>query len=128
MADPRALLDSNICIYVLEGLSEPARSRIESYEPGEVVTSAIAYAEVMRGLDPRDKMAVAKTDALFAVVPVLPFEQKAALAYRSVPFRRGGFDRLIAAHALSLGLVLVTSNVLDFQRVAGLRVEDWTRP
>ncbi|HET9639806.1 MAG TPA: type II toxin-antitoxin system VapC family toxin [Allosphingosinicella sp.] len=127
MSEPLFLLDSNICIYLLEALSVPARTRVESYYPGEVVTSAVAYAEVMRGVNPDDRKAVADSEALFAVIPVLPFETAAAAAYRRLPFKRGSFDRLIAAHALALDLTFVTNNEDDFKEVAGLRVENWTR-
>lgn len=128
MADPVFLLDSNICIYVLEGLSEPARRMIESREPGEIVTSAVAYAEVMRGIEHRDPDAVAKTEALFQIVEVLPFDRRAADTYVSMPFRRTSYDRLIAAHALALGLVFVTNNEKDFGAIPGLKVANWTQP
>ena len=128
MSDPLFLLDSNICIYLLEALSIPARSRVESYYPGEVVTSAVAYAEVIQGVDPDDPKAVAASEALFAAIPVLPFDAAAAEAYRRLPFRRGSFDRLIAAHALALDLTFVTNNEDDFKGVPGLRVENWSRP
>ena len=127
-SEARFLLDSNICIYLLEALSVPARTRVESYYPGEVVTSAVAYAEVMRGVDPNDGKAVADSEALFALIPVLPFDAAAATAYRRLPFKRGSFDRLIAAHALALGLTFVTNNEDDFKEVVGLRVENWTKP
>lgn len=126
MSDPAFLLDSNICIYLLEGLSNAARKRVERCSPGELATSAIAFAEVMRGVPPDDPEALGKTLALFAVAPVLPFDTAAARAYARVPFRRGTFDRLIAAHALALGLTLVTNNERDFTDVPGLRVENWT--
>jgi tRNA(fMet)-specific endonuclease VapC len=128
VAEPAFLLDSNICIYVLEGLSEPARQRIESCSPGEVVTSAIAYAEVIRGFDPGVPGAQAKVEALFQIVDILPFDRDAAEAYRTMPFRGTSYDRLIAAHALALGLTFVTNNERDFAAVKGLRVENWTRP
>ena len=128
VSDARFLLDSNILIYLLEALSVPARTRVESHYPGEVVTSAVAYAEVMRGVDPNDDKAMADTEWLFAVIPVMPFDAAAAVAYRSLPFKRGSFDRLIAAHALALGLTFVTNNEDDFKEVAGLRIENWTKP
>lgn len=128
MADPVFLLDSNICIYVLEGLSEPARRRIEACEPGEIVTSTLAYAEVMRGVERRDADSVAKAQALFRVVEILPFDRRAAETYVSIPFKRTSCDRLIAAHALSLGLTFVTNNERDFGAVPGLSVENWTKP
>ena len=128
MAEPDFLLDSNICIYILEGLSPKARRRIESHEPGQVVTSSIVYAEVMRGLDPRDMDAAAKAQALFEVVDVLPFDRHAADAYCMLPFKRAAFDRLIGAHALVLGLTLVTNNARDYSDIDGLRIENWTKP
>ena len=127
MTSPSHLIDSNICIYILEGLSAAARRRIEMFEPGTVVTSAIAYGEVMRGLDPADEVAIAKTKALFAVIDVLPFDRRAAEAYRMLRFKRASFDRLIGAHARALGLTLVTNNVCDYADIEGLTIENWTK-
>ena len=122
----RFLLDSNICIYLLEAVSKIALRMVERYQPGEVVTSAIAYAEVMRGLREPSQRALADTRAFFEVIPVQPFDAQAAEEYRKLPFERHRFDHLIAAHALSLDVVLVTRNTRHFRTVPGLRVEDWT--
>jgi tRNA(fMet)-specific endonuclease VapC len=127
VAEPAFLLDSNICIYVLADAEGAAARRLGDCEPGSVVTSAIAYAEVMRGRPTDDPSAVAGAEALFRVVPVLPFDEEAARRYRAIPFRRGTFDRLIAAHALALGLVLVTNNERDYGDVPELRMENWTQ-
>lgn len=126
MADPAFLLDTNICIYVLDGTSVPARARIEAQLPGSVVTSAVAYAELARGLELDLAHVRDAVEHLFTVVAVLPFDRRAALAYRDIPFQRGRFDHLIAAHALALDLILVTNNERDFADVPGLRVENWT--
>ena len=128
MTEPLFLLDSDICIYLLEGKSDAARDRLQSYEPGEVVTSAIVFAEVMRGVDESNVRAVESAGRFFQVIEPLPFDQAAAEAYLRLPFRRGRFDRLIAAHALALGVTVVTANEADFADVPGLRVENWTRP
>jgi tRNA(fMet)-specific endonuclease VapC len=127
VAEAAYLLDSNIVIYLLRGVSAEARARVEQCEPGEVVTSAIAYAEVMRKVPP-EEMERLDVEALFDIVAVLPFDNGAALAYRNVPFRRGKFDRLIAAHALALDLTLVTNNESDFDDVPDLKFENWTKP
>lgn len=126
MPEPRFLIDTNICIYLLEGMSPVARDRVEALQPGEVVTSAICYAEVMRGLDPADAESVAQAEQLFSVIPALDFGVEAARRYAHLAFRRNSFDRLIAAHALALDLVLVSNNERDFADVPGLRVENWT--
>lgn len=127
MSDAAYLLDSNILIYLLEGTSLPALAAIQRCRPGEVATSAVAYAEVMRKVPADDLAKEVAVDALFSVVAVLPFDAAAARAYRHLTFKRGTFDRLIAAHALELGLIFVTNNERDFADVPGLRVENWAR-
>ncbi len=126
MAEPIFLLDSNICIYVLAEADGAVARRLAECEVGSAVTSSIVYAEVMRGR-PDDRWDEAAADALFTAVPVLLFDRRAASCYRAVPFKRGTFDRLIAAHALALGLVLVTNNPRDYGDVPGLRLENWTK-
>lgn len=128
MTDPAFLLDTNICIYLLGGLSIAARDRLQKCRPGEVVTSAIVFAEVLRGIDPEDIREQNAATRFFQLVAIRPFEGEAARAYARIPFRRGRFDRLIAAHALALDLTVVTANEADFSDVAGLRVENWTLP
>lgn len=91
-----------------------------------MVTSAIALAEVAyvsaQGMPP----ALDQLRSFLEEVPVLDFDLKAALAYASLPFRRASYDRLIAAHALSQELIVVTDNVTHFVDVPGLKVENWT--
>lgn len=90
-----------------------------------LVTSAICHAEVMLGIARGVGGTLAGARALFSVVEVLGFDRAAAERYAILPFRRGRFDRLIAAHALALGAVLVTSNRMDFADVPELRCENW---
>ncbi|AJP71947.1 type II toxin-antitoxin system VapC family toxin [Sphingomonas hengshuiensis] len=126
MTDPLYLLDSNICIYVLADSAGAAAQRLAAQSEGTVVTSAIVFAEVQRGLPQTDASAQAAAAAMFKSVPVLPFDAAAGARYASVPFRRARYDSLIAAHALSLGLTLITNNERDFADIPGLRVENWT--
>jgi tRNA(fMet)-specific endonuclease VapC len=65
---------------------------------------------------------------LLEIITPLPFDVRAALRFAEIPFHRGRSDRLIAAHTLALGLILVTNNEKDFADVAGLMIENWTRP
>lgn len=120
------LLDTNAIILALSGRGGNLRDRMSMTDEGDMVTSAVAYAEVALGTA-RDKLpAFDVLDQFTDEVRVLPFDQEAAKAYASLPFRRGSIDRLIAAHALSLGLTLVTANVPDFADVPDLKVENWT--
>lgn len=123
MADPEYLIDANLCIDVLEGQSEIAAGRLTACEVGQIVTSAIVYAEVMIGAEQQGKLD--RAVAFFAQIPVLPFDEAAGRVYSRLPFKRGSYDRLIAAHALALGLTVVTSNLADFRNVPGLKVENW---
>lgn len=127
VTEPRFLLDTNICVYLAEDLSETLLQRVEQCDLGELVTSTIAFAEFARGIDWAQPQAQDSVDRMFAAIEVLPFDQEAAMAYAALPFARHRFDRLIAAHALALGLTLVTANSRDFRDIPDLKVEDWTR-
>lgn len=124
MAEARYLLDTNICIYLLAGRSERLRVRVEQHQRGAVVTSAIVRAEVMLGAEQHGQLEQAT--ALFQQIEALPFDALAADVYASFPFYRGDLDRFIGAHALSLGLTIVTNDPDDFARMPGLKVENWT--
>lgn len=127
LTEPRFLLDANCCILLIEQRSPPLRRRVEECSPAEVVTSAVAFAEVAIGTDWSNDAGADLVNDFFAVVPVLPFDREAGRAYAELPFKRHRFDRLIAAHALALHVTLVTANPRDFQDIDGLRVEDWTQ-
>ena len=131
---PRYLLDTNTCIYILKGAPELVLARFAACSVGDTVMSAITYAELIYGAeissskDPvADKKAViALTDA----VPVEPLGAEIAQAYASIrkaaPGRTAGaLDRLIAAHAVALGAIVVTNNEKDFLRYPGVQVENW---
>ncbi|QDX25558.1 type II toxin-antitoxin system VapC family toxin [Sphingomonas suaedae] len=127
MTDLRYLLDANICIYILADLTSPSAQRLALQDVGTVGISAIVFAELERGLVGANSAARAAADALYEAAPLLEFDRDAARTYAQIPFKRGSFDRLIAAHALSLNLILVTNNEADFADIPGLRCENWTR-
>jgi tRNA(fMet)-specific endonuclease VapC len=120
------LLDSNIIVYLTMNSNERVVRRAAECDEGDLVTSAIAYAEVAYGSLNEQPPAIEQLRAFVEEVPVLDFDYKAALAYATLPFKRGSFDRLIAAHALSHNLTVVTHNEKHFADVPGLVVENWT--
>ena len=120
------LLDSNIIVYLTMNSNERVVQRAAECDEGDMVTSAVAYAEVTYGSMNELPPSIEQLRAFVEEVPVLDFDYKAALAYATLPFKRGGFDRLIAAHALSHDLTIVTHNTKHFAEVPGLRVENWT--
>jgi tRNA(fMet)-specific endonuclease VapC len=120
------LLDSNIIIALTMNRNEGVVRRAAECDEGDMVTSAIAYAEVAFGSHRGDPPAIEQLGAFVEEVPVLDFDYKAAVAYATLPFRRASYDQLIAAHALSHGLTIVTDNERHFVDVPGLKVENWT--
>ena len=124
--EPAFLLDTNILAYLISGSSTSLRDRVESHEPGLLVTSALCVAEAAFGLR-NDHAAQASLHRLLGVIKPLAFDRDAAMQFLNVPFRRGKLDRLIAAHVLALDVVLVTNNEADFADVPGLRIENWTK-
>lgn len=120
------LLDSNILILVGEAQHEPLRRRMAEVDEDAMVTSAVAYAEVLHGSTRGKPPPLDALARLVARIPILPFDDAAAAAYAGLRFERGSYDRLIGAHALALNLIMVTNNVDHYVQIPGLTVEDWT--
>jgi len=129
----RYMLDTNICIYLMKAHPPEVLARLLQLDHGDVVMSIITYAELRVGLEGLSSKRAQNERALHLLtsdIPVLPFDGAAAERYgvqRAAvrDRRRDAFDRLIAAHAASLGLTLVTNNEADFRDYPGLIVENW---
>jgi len=128
------LLDTNVCVDYLNGRYLNVIRRIQASDPKDLVLSTVVVAELRFGADKSRQIRRnhARIDILSAEVPLLDFDQSAAAAFgplRSTLERSGQvigpYDMLIAAQAVSRGLVLVTDNVKEFDRVAGLGIENW---
>lgn len=131
--NPRYMLDTNICIYLMKHQPPEVAQRFASYFVGEVVISAITLAELQYGVVCSGAAAAKNREALDAFVqevPVKAFEGAAALAYGAARYatrdrKRDALDKLIAGHAMSLDVTLVTNNENDFVIYPGLKVENW---
>ncbi len=119
------MLDSNVIIALVMNANESVVRRAAECDAGDLITSAIAYAEVIYGSMRNRPPPVDQLRAFVEEVPILDFDYKAALAYASLPFKRASYDRLIAAHALSHGCTVVTDNEAHFRDVPNLSVENW---
>lgn len=129
---PRYMLDTNMCIYLMRHQPESVARRFVQCYTGDVAMSAITYAELEYGVavcasPARERRNLA---ALIDDIPVAPFDVAAAQAYGPVceavrERRKDHPDKLIAAHAVSLDVVLVTNNERDFVSYPGLRLENW---
>lgn len=130
----RYLLDTNICIYIAKQKPPGVRARLERLHPGDVGMSVITYSELLYGAWKSESVEanLAMIDRLRSLIPVLPADTDMAERYgrlRATLEKKGrsigAYDMLIAAHALSRRLTLVTNNVREFARVEGLRLENW---
>ena len=122
----RYLIDANIAVYAMGGSYSVLRERMVACAPGEIAISTISFAEVAHGTYIGKPPSPELLEAFVAAIPLVPFDEAAARAYAHLPFKRARFDRLLAAHALSIGATVVTANLADFADVPGLQVEDWT--
>ena len=134
----RYMLDTNICIYLIKNHTPQVLRRLEVLKLGDAVMSVVTYAELRAGLEiqgearsPTDRELDKHVLALLINrIPVLPFMESDAESFgvlrAAVRDRnRDTMDRLIAAHAVSTGLILVTNNEADFKDYPGLVVENW---
>ena len=129
---PRYMLDTNICVYLMKIQPEQVAKRFAQCLVGDVVMSAITFAELEYGVAvsanrARDRRSLA---ALAEDILVMPFDSAAASAYGPIheatrERKKDQLDKLIAAHAVGLDVVLVTNNERDFAAYPGLRVENW---
>ena len=130
------MLDTNICIYLAKRHPPEVRTKFATLFWGDAVMSALTLGEMLHGIERRPATYATNMrvlDALRERVPVVEFGEEAAVAYARVAAKlprseRNAVDCLIAAHAISLDITLVTNNELDFAAYAeagGLRVENW---
>ncbi|ALH81879.1 type II toxin-antitoxin system VapC family toxin [Sphingopyxis macrogoltabida] len=124
----RYLIDADCAVYAMTARYEPLRDRLTARAPGDVAISAVSFAEVALGTENGKPPAPEVLEAFVAAIPLLPFDEAAAREYARLPFKRARFDRLLAAHALSIGATIITNNDADFADVPGLKVENWTLP
>ncbi len=128
------LLDTNICIYIARHHPPGVRKRFASLRPGEAAMSMITYGELRFGAEKsqQPQQALERLERLAELIPAEAPPLAAAEHYARLRARLeragkpiGGNDLWIAAHALAEGLILVTNNMPEFQRIDGLRVENW---
>ena len=122
----RYLIDADSAIFATTGQFPALRSRLATCEPGDLGLSAISYAEIVLGMELGKPPTPEALALLVEVVPIHAFDEGAARQYARLPFKRARFDRLLAAHALSIGAVVITNNEGDFADMPGLAVENWT--
>lgn len=128
------MLDTNICIYIIKKKPLNVLDKFKSLSIGSIGISAITLAElqfgVMKSSDPNKNQEA--LDKFIAPLEILDFDYYATLKYGKVRTELenkgtpiGPLDTLIAAHALSLDLILVTNNLKEFERIPSLKTQNW---
>ncbi len=127
------LLNTNICIYIINAKPPVVLERFKRYRMGEIGLCSVVAAELAFGVAKSGSARNRQALAMFlAPLTVLPFDDAAVWAYgdlradlerRGTPI--GSLDTMIAAHALSQQALLVTNNTREFSKVPGLQLDNW---
>lgn len=130
------MLDTNMCIYAQKNIPQVIEKIKNNFQYG-VAISSITLAELEFGVQASANVEK-NTIALYkflSIVEILDFDSSAAIEYGKIraDLKRkgtpiGNMDMLIAAHAKSENLIVVTHNTREFERVEGLKLEDWYLP
>jgi len=130
------MLDTNICIYIIKKKPNEVFDRFNNLTIGDVGISSITLAELQYGIQ-KSSNSDKNRDALqkfLTPIEIIDYGYEATVEYgkiraelekNGVPI--GPLDMLIASHAKSLNLILVTNNVREFERIVGLKIENWTK-
>lgn len=128
------MLDTNICIYAIQHKPEQVFLRLQEHDPVEICISSVTYAELVHGVEKSksiEKNRLALT-LLLANIEIISFDSLAAESYGKVraDLEKMGtpidpLDMMIAGHAKALDYTVVTNNTKKFERVKGLKLENW---
>jgi tRNA(fMet)-specific endonuclease VapC len=128
----RYMLDTNMCIYLMKNQPESVAQRFAQCYVGDVVMSSITYAELEFGVAVSANPAQERINlaSLVEDIQVVPFDAAAGVAYGPIrlatrDIRADALDKLIAAHAISLNVTVVTNNMKDFAKYPCVLSENW---
>ena len=134
--NPRFLLDTNICIYIRRRRPPEILRRFRRLEVGEAAISVVTFGELIYGAEKSEQRdaAMRQLEELASLLPVLPLPVDAGRSYGALRAELetdgrviGNNDLWIAAHAKVAKLILVTNNEREFQRVPGLKIQNWAK-
>ena len=129
------MLDTNICIYLIKQKPEKVLRHFKAHSLGDVGISSITLAELRYGAEKSQQVQKNRgaLDEFTLPLEIVDFDEEAASAYGTVRAALekagtpvGSMDMLIGAHALSLGVTLVTNNMSEFKQIKNLKLVDWS--
>ena len=130
----RFMLDTNICIYIIKKKPPKILKRFRTFELSDITISSITLAELEYGIakSNRPQQNREALSGFLAPLEILPFDDHAASHYGEIRAYLeskgksiGPIDMLIASHAISLSITLITNNTREFKRIPGLQLENW---
>ncbi len=128
------MLDTNIVIYTMKNRPQTVKRRFQQHH-GRMAISTVTLGELVFGAEHSQQAErnLADIESMAARLDVLPFDDSAAYHFGQIRAALydmgkpiGPYDMMIAGHARSRGLKLVTNNMQEFERVEGLQLENWT--
>lgn len=128
------LIDTNICIYIMNKRPLEVIQRFKHFEIGQIGISSITVSELNYGVakSQKKKQNAKRLEEFLTPFKILPYDENASRYYGIIRSELesqgnviGPLDMLIAAHAISENLILVTNNEKEFQRIKSLKVENW---
>ena len=130
------LIDTNICIYIMNNRPPEVIQKFKSKDAGQIGISSITVSELYYGVSKSkyQKKNLIRLKEFLTPFEILAYDESASKLYGKIRAQLeksgdviGPLDLLIAAHALSLNLVLITNNEKEFNRVKTLKVENWVK-
>lgn len=128
------MLDTNICIYIIKKHPIHVLNNLKKKDISDVCLSSITLAELEYGVqksERKDQNSIALAE-FSAPIEIMPFDESAAIEFgkvRALLEKNGAligeYDLMIAAHALSLNVTLITNNAKEFKRVPALKIDNW---
>ena len=128
------MLDTDICIYVINKRPQHVFDRFKEHRVGDIGLSSVALSELRYGAEksPNPEKNLSALSAFITPLEIIAYSEAEAEVYGKIRAELesqgepiGSMDLLIAAHALSLGSILVTNNIREFSKVSNLKIESW---
>lgn len=129
------MLDTNICIYIIKQKPEKVLRQFKAHSIGDIGISCVTLAELRFGVEKSQQVEKNRQalDEFILPLEIADFDEKAAESYGKVRASLekegkpvGSMDMMIGAHALGLGVTLVTNNIREFKQIKHLKIVDWS--
>ena len=130
------LIDTNICIYIMNNRPPEVIKKFKEKDAGQIGISSITVSELYYGVSKSkyQKKNLQRVEEFLTPFEILSYDESASKIYGHIRVQLeksgdsiGALDLLIAAHALSLNLVLITNNEKEFNRIKSLKLENWVK-